>query len=311
MKRSIVIALILCILPMLSFAATIKLLSGDEINADIIEQTDTHLKVNHDVLGELTIAIDKIIAIDAKAITATNIVSVNAVEANNKDKGLFGVGILSNWQRNLTLGLNGTEGNTRIVDFHTAFDGDYENEHKRWDFGAYYNFSSRNGENTQDDLKISITRDWLLPNSQWFYFASAKADWDKFRSWDYRLTGIVGTGYEFIETASFSLIGRTGIAGNKNYGSDNDDFDPELMLGLDTNWAISKIQSLTFKTEFFTPFEQADNFRNLSRLDWKFKLDTDIDLSFKLGLENEYESVVNAATKHNDFRYRAALIWGL
>lgn len=74
---------------------------------------------------------------------------------------------------------------------------------------------------------------------------------------------------------------------------------------------MSKVQSLAFQTEFFMPFEQSSDFRNLSKLDWKFKLDTEMDLSFKLGLENEYESLVDADTKHNDFKYRAAIIWGL
>jgi hypothetical protein len=151
----------------------------------------------------------------------------------------------------------------------------------------------------------------LLSDSQWLYFASARYDWDKFKSWDYRLTGIAGIGYEFIETENFFLIGRTGNAGKKSYGSDDDNFEPELMIGIDTDWTISKIQSLAFKTEFFTPFDQTSDYRSLSRLDWKFKLDSVMDLSFKVGLENEYESKVDASTKHNDFKYRAALVWSL
>ncbi|MDQ7073093.1 MAG: hypothetical protein Q9N32_05970 [Gammaproteobacteria bacterium] len=49
------------------------------------------------------------------------------------------------------------------------------------------------------------------------------------------------------------MIGRTGIAGRKNIGSDDDNFEPELMIGFDSDWAISKVQSFTFKTELFVP----------------------------------------------------------
>jgi len=294
-------------LPTLSYATSIKLITGDEIKANIIEETDAYIKVDHKVLGQLTIARDEIITIEGNIQTSLD----SVITDEDNDAGLFGTGILSNWERSFTLGLNGKEGNSQAFDFHTAFDADYKDDNKRWDLGAQFNFSQKDGETTHDDFNIFATRDWLLPNSQWLYFASGKFDWDEFKSWDYRVTGIVGVGYEFIEKENFFLIGRSGIAGKKNFGSDDDNFEPELMIGLDSDWTISKVQSLAFKTEFFMPFEQADDYRNLSKLDWKFKLDSTMELSFKLGLENEYESVVDTGSKHNDFKYRAAIIWGL
>lgn len=304
-KTLLLLALVM--LPTLSYATSIKLITGDEIRAEIIEETDTYIKVAHDVLGELNITRNNIISIEGR----NQIDSAPVVKDEPKDNGLFGTGILSNWDRNFTLGLNGKEGNSQAFDFHTAFNADYDDDSKRWDLGAEFNFSQQDGETTHDDFNIFATRDWLLPQSQWLYFASGKFDWDEFKSWDYRVTGIAGIGYDFIEKETFSLTGRTGIAGKKNFGSDNDNFEPELMLGFNTDWDISKIQSLVFKTELFIPFERASDFRNLSRLDWKFKLDTSMDLSFKLGLENEYESEVDVNTKHNDFKYRASIVWGL
>jgi len=304
-KTLLLLALVM--LPTLSYATSIKLITGDEIKANIIEETDAYIKVDHKVLGQLTIARDEIITIEGNIQTSLD----SVITDEDNDAGLFGTGILSNWERSFTLGLNGKEGNSQAFDFHTAFDADYKDDNKRWDLGAQFNFSQKDGETTHDDFNIFATRDWLLPNSQWLYFASGKFDWDEFKSWDYRVTGIVGVGYEFIEKENFFLIGRSGIAGKKNFGSDDDNFEPELMIGLDSDWTISKVQSLAFKTEFFMPFEQADDYRNLSKLDWKFKLDSTMELSFKLGLENEYESVVDTGSKHNDFKYRAAIIWGL
>jgi len=312
MKQFSSILLSLCLFPALSFAALIELSTGDKINAAITEKTANYVKVNHAILGELTIKTANIISIDNDEIPESESLPIAAVEDEiDQDNGLFGMGLLSSWDRSFTLGINGKQGNSDALDFHTAFDADYKDDDKRWDLGIYYNFSEEDGQSTHDDLNIHLMRDWLLSNSQWLYFASVKYDWDKFKSWDYRLTGIAGIGYDFIKKENLSLTGRTGIAGKKNYGSDDDNFEPELMLGLDADWTINKIQSITFKTEFFTPFEQARDFRNLSRLDWKFKLDSLMDLSFKVGLENEYESQVDAGTKHNDFKYRAAIVWGL
>jgi len=312
MKKSILIIFVLLLSPVLASATVIKLTTGDEIISEIIEQTEASIKVKHDVLGELTINRNDIISInDAEPSQIKTTVSGSNVNVIEEDRGLFGTGLIPKWQRSFTLGLDGKKGNSNALDFHTEFDAEYEDNAKRWDFGIHYNYSEEDSEITHDDLNVFVTRDWLQNDSQWLYFFASKFDWDRLESWDYRLTAITGVGYEFIEEETFSLTGRAGLAGKKNFGSDDDDFKPELMLGLDTDWAINERQSLTFKTEFFTAFEQTSKFRSLSRLDWKIKLDSILDLSLKLGLENEYESVVGSSTKHNDFKYRAAIVWGL
>ena len=290
-----------------SEAASIKLVTGDEINAEIFEETDSYIKADHRVLGKLMISRNQILTIEKNI----QINADSAIKDEKKDNGLLGTRLLTNWQRSLTIGLNGQEGNSDALDFHVAFDANYKNDKKRWDIGTDYNFSEEDGESTQDDLNVHFTRDWLLPDSEWLYFTSGKFERDKFESWDYRLSGVGGIGYEFIDKESFLLVGRTGIAGTKKYGSDENDFKPEMMLGLNSDWEISKVQSISFSTVFFAPFDQFDDYRNHSKLDWKFKLDTEMDLSFKLGLENEYESIVDDGIKNNDFKYRAALIWGL
>jgi predicted RNA-binding protein with RPS1 domain len=66
MKRIIGIALLFLILPISSFSASIKLSTGDDINAEIIEHTDLYIKAKHDILGELTILKSKILSIDAE-----------------------------------------------------------------------------------------------------------------------------------------------------------------------------------------------------------------------------------------------------
>ncbi|OUR74130.1 hypothetical protein A9Q78_01670 [Methylophaga sp. 41_12_T18] len=310
MKQIITSVLILLVFPTLSYAAVIKFVTGDELTVKIIEKTASYLKVNHEVLGELTIENKNVLTIQDSTQVQMSVTETKE-QTIDKDDGLFGMGLLADWQRNFTLGLNGQQSNSDSLDLHTAFAADYDNDDKRWNFGFHYNFSQEDGKSTHDDINIYLNRDWLMPDTHWLYFATVKYDWDKFKSWDYRLTAIAGVGYEFIEQQNFSLIGRSGIAGKKNFGSDEDEFEPELMLGLESTWAISRIQSLSFKTEFFSPFEHASDIRNLSKLDWKFKLDSKMDLSFKLGLENEYESVVAVDSKHNDFKYRAAIVWGL
>ena len=141
MNKLLTFVLSFVLLPTLSSATAIQLITGDEINAEIIEQTRDYLTLHHEVLGNLTIDTDSIVTIEGKAIP-----SDTAAIVVNEDNGLLGFGFLPNWQRSLTLGLNGTEGNKQAIDFHTAFDVDFEDNTKRWGFAAHYNFSKKEGD---------------------------------------------------------------------------------------------------------------------------------------------------------------------
>ena len=50
--------------------------------------------------------------------------------------------------------------------------------------------------------------------------------------------------------------------------------------------------------------------RNISGLDWEMRMATDIDLSLKLGIANEYDSLADGEAGSNDFTYYGGLAWG-
>jgi len=308
------------LLPLPSYAAIIKLSSGDSINAQVIDNTDSHIKVEHSVLGTLTIKRAQIISLHDNEITPVKIKSttlsaseVAVSQQASEDTGLFGRSwVFPGFNRKFALGISGKESNSSNIDVYTAFDADYENDYKRWDIGFRSNYSSDDRDSTDNDVRVFVNRDWLNPDSPWRYFAKAQYDWDQFKSWDYRLTGIAGPGYRFIKNDRLELIGRTGLSLKKEYGSDDDDLESELMLGFNSNWKLAKLQTIKFGTEFFSPFEDFGEIRNLSHLDWIYKLtDDDRQLSLKVTLDYEYDWEVDPGDKHDEFIYRTSLVWEL
>lgn len=298
-------------------SATVKLSSGDELNAEIIENTDTHLKVKHSVLGDLTIPKTHIISYNVQDISPTTTRSEitsapNEIQADS-DNGLFGQGwVFPGFDRKFTLGISGKESNSSNIDIYTALDADYEDNYKRWDIGFRSNYSKEDRSSTDNDFRLYVNRDWLDPDSPWRYFAKAQYDWDQFKSWDYRLTGIAGPGYRLVKNDKLELIGRTGLSLKKEYGSDDDDLEAELMVGFNSDWKLAKLQTLQVGTEFFSPFEDFGEIRNLSHLDWIYKLtDDDRQLSLKLSLDYEYDWEVDPGDKHDEFIYRTSLVWEL
>ena len=316
----IILYSLIMLLPLPGYAAIIKLSSGDSINAQVIDNTDSYIKVEHSVLGTLTIKRSQIISLNDDEITPVKLqsttVSASEVEVSEealKDNGLFKRGwVFPGFDRRFSLGISGKESNSSNIDVYTAFDADYENDYKRWDIGFRSNYSSDDRDSTDNDFRIHVNRDWLNPDSPWRYFAKGQYDWDQFKSWDYRLTGIAGPGYRLIKNERLELIGRTGLSLKKEYGSDDDDLEAELMLGFNSDWKLAKLQTVEFGTEFFSPFEDFGEIRNLSHLDWIYKLtDDDRQLSLKLSLDYEYDWNVDPGDKHDEFIYRTSLVWEL
>jgi len=327
--KQLVIFCLLCLYFSSAHSAIIIFSNGDTINAEVIERTDTSIKISHSAMGEIDIPTNQISTIDGKVFAAKPIdppeaqqIDVASAEqqADTKESGetkkidessgLFGVNYrpLRDWEHKLGGGFNGKNGNTNTETRHVEYRGNFENKQKRWDIRAIYDFNDGDEDDAQNEYYLQDTRDWLRPDSEWFYFASGKYEWDEFSSWDYRITGVAGSGYEFIKRKDLLVLGRLGLAAKQTVGGSNPGLDPEFMLGGDVNKTFSDVHSVKFKTAFFQGLSNT-GWRNISTLDWDIVVNELWGLGLNLGLENEYESIPDDGDVNNDFKYKLSFVW--
>lgn len=303
--------LVSLVLSSFSQAAVIELVNGDILNADVVSQSAPDIVLHHEVLGEIVLSSTQIMRIDGVELGASLEAIVETSEPEAIEGGLFNLGILSGWERSVGAGFNGSQGNSDTMAIYGVFDANYADSLKRWKLEAIFDSIESDGDRIKNQFYTGVNRDWLQPDSKWFYFAGAKYDWDEFKDWDHRLTGLLGGGYQFVGLENKSILGRFGFAGKQNFGGGESGFTPELVVGLDVDWVLTDRQSLAFSTDFFTGISDLSEFRNISRFAWKLLLEDEWDMSLQIGFDNEYESNVAADIKQNDFKYRAALVWGL
>jgi hypothetical protein len=117
-------------------------------------------------------------------------------------------------------------------------------------------------------------------------------------------------GYSFIDDETFDLRGRLGVGGTKTFGSPGDDeWVPEAVIGLETEWLPAERQKVTAYTTFYPSLSDGGEFRNLTGVDWSILVAETLGLSLNLGVQNEYESDVGPGIENNDLLYRAALLY--
>ena len=266
---------------------TIELSNGDKVTGTVIERTDEKIALAHDVLGRIEIPVAQL------------------MPPEPPNPGLFGTGFLEGWTRTFSFGLSGQEGNSKTLDLNGALDADYEDDTRRWAFDARYNYSTADSDTTNHNAMVALGRDWLFSESRWFVFAKSRFDYDDFRTWKYRIQGNGGVGYQFIERETFELRGRTGPSVVQEWREDQ--FRAEWLAGPELVWKLTPAQKIEASNFFYYAFTPWAEFRNVSDLHWQWDLAEKPALSLKAGLENEYQSDVEAGIKKNDLKYYLAL----
>ena len=207
-------------------------------------------------------------------------------------------------------GLDGSSGNTEGlnlrggISLHRTTDS---NDTKAW---ANYAYATADGEANQSRGAIGARNDWLLSPSPWLYFADALLEYDEFESWNWRVSGHGGFGYEFVKDEDTSLVGRAGAGFNQTLGGDDPLFTPEGLLGLGITHALSKRQTISASIDYFPSFLDIADYRVVARAGWDIVVDPETRMSLKIGARDEYDSRPGGTASNNNLDYFALLAWG-
>lgn len=308
-----------------ALADSVTLRSGDTLVGQVVEQTDAHVVVEHPVLGKLTIAAADVqaVALDAPAAdqapaqpAAVEVeaapapaAEMPAPAAEPKELIESEPSFFEGWDASLGLGFSGTDGNSETTSLNAEFKAQREDEEDRWIFRSAYFTGSNDGETNKNEFISELTKDWLMPDSPWLYFAQGKYQYDQFQSWKHRVSGFGGLGYEFIKSDDLEIIGRLGAGLTKELDGERN-LTPEALVGASVvKWNVTDNQTISAGATLYPAMDNLGEYRAIGNVEWKIKIDDADGLSLKFGLENEYESDVDAGTKHNDLKYYGALVF--
>jgi putative salt-induced outer membrane protein YdiY len=282
-------------------ASEIQLDSGDVLNGTIVDETDDTLVLDHAMLGRLEIAMARIAAIDGGDNSARQLADVALAQLAEAEEET------SPWKTSVRFGLAATFGNTDEQTVTAGVDSKRETDETRLIIDGSYYYSQSDGDRTDNKFTAGVRHDWLLPDSQWFLFAQGRYDYDEFESWEHRAGAHGGVGYEFIDTDELYLSGRIGAGVTKEWKSLDNDLKPEGLLGLDLRWQIKEDHSFNLGTTLFPDLGDFGEFRWVTRADYSILLSESLNMSFTIGLRDEYQSEVDPGSKHNDLRITAGL----
>jgi putative salt-induced outer membrane protein YdiY len=295
-------------------ADVIELVSGEVLHGTVVEQTDELVVIDHETLGRLELPADQVASVKTEAELAEQAAQEDAQDAaqpleeaeaeapeaeEDKEK--------SPWSLSVDLSVNISQGNTEESDFRFGLNARRQTEETRLRIDSSWYYKRDRNNTTDNKFTLGSRFDWLLPGSPWFWFVGGRFDWDKFESWDQRLSAQTGPGYHLIEKDDLLLDVLGGLGTRKEWGSQNDSWKLEGSLGLDFEYRYTERQSVEFDITYFTALDDFDDFRTRSTANWRYALSNDMRLSLLVGYSWEYQNIADPGDKRYDFRFFVGL----
>lgn len=213
------------------------------------------------------------------------------------------------WDKSIDIGINGSSGNSEIVNARVQLAGERITETMETRASALYRVSKQDGETSENRFRFDVLNDWIPRDSKIRWWAKGAYEFDEFQAWDHRLSASAGLGYEFVDNDKHTLVGRAGFGGSQTFGDDDEDFRPELVLGLDYRYRIADNQTFTAGTEYLLDVSDTENWRTNTFAQYEAVIDESSGMNFKTGVSHRYDSSPGGDTKKNDLEYFATLGW--
>lgn len=286
-----------------AFAASadkIDLANGDSIEVEVIEETDEMLIVEHPQLGRMEIQKSQLKQPEPDA------------------PGLFGTAILRGWNRRITAGLSGAQGNSEDFNVNAGITIRNETDTYRGLFNSAWFWSSGDGDRSTNNVFALYQHDFLFAESPLYIFLNTRYAYDEFQLWKHRVTGSGGLGYQIIKNDAIQLRGELGTGFNwSSYpfdflnpfppDVDTQNWKGEVVVGLVFGWNVVDGQKFVVDLTYLPDIQAWSEFRILADAAYEIALSERFDLSLKIGLNNEYDT--EARPERNNLKYYGNLVY--
>jgi hypothetical protein len=212
------------------------------------------------------------------------------------------------WSASYELGLNGANGNADNFNLSTALQLKRSLDSRDTTIAFNYAQATNDGTLIRDFALARARNEYLFGDSPWTVFTEGLMEYDRFQAFDFRMTLATGIGYRWIDTESTSLKTRTGLGTSREFGGADEEWKPELVLGLDFKHKLTARQSLYLTNDYYPNWGDFSDFRMITDAGWELVIDEVTRTSLKLGVINRHDSTPGGQ-QANDLNYSFLLMW--
>ena len=214
------------------------------------------------------------------------------------------------WSGSFAAGLNGKTGNSQNLDINTTLNAVRETDINKTALLASYFYAANDVSTVTDRFFGQARRERNLPNPRWTAFVQAQYEWDRFKSFDYRLALHGGLGFEVFKLEDRFLKLRFGGGASREFGSIGAEWLPELQFGGD--WERQATDTLKFfaTSDYYPNVSDFGDYRLVTNAGLEFLLDAERNINFRMFALHKYDSTPVAGDQETDLDYGMAIVVG-
>jgi putative salt-induced outer membrane protein YdiY len=211
------------------------------------------------------------------------------------------------WWGGVELGAAGTSGNTEVLRVRLGFDLKRETPANLFLANGWYGLARQDGVIAENKALLNARDEVRIAKTRWGLFASSVVEYDEFRAYDLRVGLYGGLAYEFLKTERTMLRGRLGAGAQREFGDGvKDQWVPEGLAGFDLEHRLSQRSRFVTSVEAYPSFDEW-GVRVRARAAYEVVVDPELNLMFRLGVQDRYDSDPGPA-KRNDLDYFATVL---
>ena len=211
----ITVSLLFC--PSVLYADEIYLNNGDKVTGDIVEETYSHIIIETQAMGEVSVAKDFV----DRTVTDGQL----ALEAEQKKQEA------TRWKGTVSLGYSDTGGNTDKSQ--GSFDVNASRKTDSDEWTAKYSASIASSNNKTDARKFYGMGRYAYSFSEemkWYHFYKLEGSQDRFANVDARVTPSSGLGYWFSDEEDYKAMAELALGFEHTSYVDGSSDDDEVIL---------------------------------------------------------------------------------
>lgn len=307
-------ALTQAVVPAAGTDVVLTLENGDVIRGRVVAASAEALTIDHVVIGAITIPLGRIRSLDEAPAGSTEASPPDAAAppaepAPPPPPPEARLSFTQGWKGSVEAGISGSDGNSETFNGRAGLNLERITDEMELRFGAFYVYTENDGRKSQSRGELSFRNDWNFRDSPWGWFLQAKAEYDEFQDWNWRLSAFTGPIYALIRTESTTLRLRGGVGATREFGGDDDDIVPEALAGVDFRHRFSERRSVFVNYEYLPSLTDFPEYRMITKAGYEIVIDPEASISLKLGVEDRYDSDPGPGRKKNDIDYFALLAW--
>lgn len=251
----------------------------------------------------------RVVAAALLAAVPSSMAQDTAPAADAGESGWRAGTIFEGWTGSVDVGLSGASGNTENFNVRGAIGAKKETPKSVQDLSVVYFRATDDGDETDDRWDVNYRYDYKLDAPRWRLFAKGRYEYDEFKDWLHRISLHGGVGYELVKTDKMFLLGRVGAGAYLEIGGEENAWQPEGLLGYDFDYVFTERQKVFATGDYFPSFNDLRQYRIVNKAGYELKVDPEVNMMLKAGVESEYDSSPGEGFNKHDFRYFLSLGW--